>query len=125
MLKNIWNCEHMDMHSKYLYFVAIIINQLLCGCESWALKESSLNDLDIFLHQSIRCIMRIKWEQVKEERISNKIIRKWFYNIKDVQSLIATRPLQFIEKIVRGDKSLMTIQLLTAWVNKNDLEEGH
>ena len=80
MLKNIWNCEHIDLHSKHLYFVAIIINQLLWGCESWALKESSLNDLDIFLHQSIRRIMGIKMEQVKEERLSNESLRKRFYN---------------------------------------------
>ena len=32
MLSNIWSCPHIDMHSKYLYFMAIIINQLLWGC---------------------------------------------------------------------------------------------
>ena len=38
-MKNIWDDQHVDLYSKYLLFLAIPINQLLWGCESWALKE--------------------------------------------------------------------------------------
>ena len=62
--------------------------------------------------------MGIKMEQVKEESLSNETLRKRFYNIQDTRSLIATRQLQFIGKVVRGDNSLLPMQLLTAWVNK-------
>jgi hypothetical protein len=117
MLSNIWNSPHIDMHSKYLYFLAIIINQLLWGCENWALKESSLNDLNIFLHQSIRRILGISIHQVFEEKISNEKIRGIFYNIPDINNMIAARQLQFIGKIAREEDSFIPKQLLTAWVN--------
>ena len=103
MLSNIWNSPHIDMHSKYLYFVAIIINQLLWGCESWALKESSLNDLNVFLHQSIRRILSISIYQVIEDKISNEKIIERLYNIPDLNRMIAARQLQFTGKIARGD----------------------
>ena len=58
--KNLWNCPHTDMFSKYQLFLALVVTQLLWGCESWALKETSLNDVDVFLHQSIRRIIGIR-----------------------------------------------------------------
>ena len=116
-LKNIWDDPHIDLHSKYLFFLAMPINQLLWGCECWALKESSLNDIDVSIHQSIRRILGIKMEEVKNERISNKKIREKFYNIQDGRSMIATRQLQFIGKVIRKDNSSLPKQLLTAWVN--------
>ena len=73
-VKNIWDNPHIELHSKYLFFFAMPINLLLWGCECWALKESSLNDIEVFIHQSIRRILGIKMEDVKNERISNKKI---------------------------------------------------
>jgi len=35
-----WKCEQVELYSKYLIFLAIPLNLLLCGCESWALKET-------------------------------------------------------------------------------------
>jgi len=54
-LKNIRDDPHvyLYLYSKYLLFLAIPVNQLLWGCKSWALKESSLKDIDIFITQSM------------------------------------------------------------------------
>ena len=79
------------------------INLLLWGCKCWVLKESSLNDIDVFVHQSIRRILGIKMKNVKNERISNKKIREKFHNIQDDHSMIATQQLRFIGKVVQAD----------------------
>ena len=115
--KNLWNCPHTDMFSKYQLFLAVVVTQLLWGCESWTLKEISLNDIDVFLHQSIRRIIGIRISQVMEERVSNEKTREKFYNIQHARSMIATRQLQFMGKLIREYDSSMPKQLLFTWVN--------
>ena len=116
-LSNYWNNDHVDMFFKYRIFMAIPVNLLLWGCESWALKESSLNRLDVFLHRSIRRIMKISMSQVKENRISNEKIREMFYHIPNLRELIAIRQCRFIGKVVRGPNCHPPKQILTAWCN--------
>ena len=108
--------------TKYLLFMAIPINQLLWGCESWALKETSLKDIDIFITQSIRCIIGISMSEVKENKITNKKLQAKFYNIQSGRSMIAARQLQFLGKLVRSENSSIPKQLITDWVNHK--EEG-
>ena len=115
MLKNLWNDTHIDQYSKYQFFLAMPLNLLLWGCESWAIKESSYANLDVFLHYSIRRILGIKMAEVKDERITNKMVRENFYNIQDIRSIVAARVLLFIGKVIRtDDESSMPKQLLTS-----------
>ena len=117
MLKHVWEDPHIDLYSKYLFFVAMPLNLLLWGCESWALKKTSYNDLNVFIHQSIRRVIGISMMQVKDERISNEKLRKMFYNIPDACTLIAVKQLNFIGKVVRREDLFFSKQLLTAWLN--------
>ena len=117
MLKNVWEDPHIDLYSKYLFFVAMPLNQLLWGCKGWALKQTSIDDIDIFIHQSIRRIIGSNMIQVREKKISNEKLRAKFYNIPDAHRLIAVKQLGFVGKIVRREDSFFPKQLLTAWVN--------
>ena len=72
MMKNVWEDCFVDKETKYLFFLAIPINLLLWGCETWALKAESIRRPDVFLHRSVRRILRIKMKQVREEKIINK-----------------------------------------------------
>ena len=52
-LPGFWNNDHVNIFHKYRIFVAIAVNLLRSGCESWALEESSLDRLDLsFTDQS-------------------------------------------------------------------------
>ena len=113
MLKHMWENPHIDLYSKYLFCVAMPLNLLLWGCESWAIKETSYKGLDVFIHQSIHHIIRIGILQVKYERISNKKLRKMFYNIPDASRLVAVKQLNFIGKLVRREDSFFPKQLPT------------
>ena len=123
-MKNIWDDQHVDLYSKYLLFLAIPINQLLWGCEIWALKKTSLKDIDIFITQSIRRIICISMSEVKEDKITNKKLQAKFYNIQSGRSMIAARQLQFLGKLVRSENPSIPKQLLTAWVNHKRLRGG-
>ena len=104
-LSGFWNNDHGDMFHKYRIFMAIPVNLLLWGCESWALKEASLNKLDVFLHRSIRRIMKMSMSEVKDRKINNEKLRDMFYHIPNIRELIAIRQCRFIGKVVRGPRS--------------------
>ena len=123
-LKHFWNNQYADLHTKVAIFKAIPLNLLLWGCETWALRESHLNSLDVFLHRSIRRILGITITQVQDERIKNESIRKTFYNIPDIRAQIAIRQMSFLGKIVRGPNHHPPKLLLPAWCNHPRLPGG-
>ena len=69
-LKEMWRTPHLDVHNKYLLFRAIPMNLLLWGAETWSLRlrKSQLDQLEVFLHHSIRRILQILMSAVKEEK---------------------------------------------------------
>jgi hypothetical protein len=56
-LANLWHNPYIDLKTKHSFFLAFPINLVLWGCESWALKESTFQKLDSFLHRSVRRIL--------------------------------------------------------------------
>ena len=57
------------------------MNLLLWGAETWSLRKSQLDHLEVFLHCSIRRILQISMSTVKEEKIQNERVREMFYSI--------------------------------------------
>ena len=101
-LKEIWRNPHLDIYNKYLLFRAIPMNLLLWGAETWSLRKSQLDQLEVFLHRSIQRILQILMTKVQEDRIWNKNIHKMFYSILCVRNMIAARQADFIGKMIRG-----------------------
>ena len=85
-LQQFWKDSTVDAHSKYLILCDISLNLLLWGCESWALRESSMTKLQVFSHQSICRILGITITQVIDEHISNKAIQIRVNNIPTVRN---------------------------------------
>jgi hypothetical protein len=63
--KEIWRNPHLNIYNKYLLFRAIPMNLLLWGAETWSLCKSQLNQLEVFLHHSIRRILQILISQIQ------------------------------------------------------------
>ena len=125
MLKNFWDNPYIDMYTKHLFYLAIPVNLLLWGCETWALKKSSLIKLESFHHRSIRRILKINMIQVREEKISNKQVRKMFHNIPEIGNLIAAFQLRFVGKVVRHPHpEHIPKLLLSAWVDNKRPAHG-
>jgi hypothetical protein len=115
LLKHFWNNPYASLRAKQLIFLAIPGNQLLWGCGSWALRWSHINKLDVFWHSSIRRILKIGIMQVIEERISNKRVRKIFFNVPTTENTIVIRQMSYIGKIARGPNTHPPKQTITAW----------
>ncbi len=67
-LSNFFSLQEINTRSKYLFFMAIQINLLLWGCESWALRKELLENLERFVNRKIRSILNLNMTNVKEEK---------------------------------------------------------
>ena len=117
-LKFFWDSDEVDIRSKYLIYMAIPMNLLTWGCESWALTKILIKKLEVFHMRSIRRILRIKWSEVMEDRIRNSKVRRMFYNINTVEIQMAKRRLAFIGRVVRMDKNKVPGRLISAWIGE-------
>jgi hypothetical protein len=72
----------------------------------------------MLIHRTVRRILGIRMQQVKDERITNKKVREMFFNIPSAQEMVAARQLSYLGKMVRNhDEEHLPLKLLTAWVN--------
>ena len=54
------------------------MNLLLWGAETWSLRKSQLDKLEVFLHRSIRRILQISMSKVQGQRLRNSKVRDSF-----------------------------------------------
>ena len=114
-MSNIWEDNYVELYSKYLLFQAIPCNLLMWGCESWALRKTLLDSLEVFLHRGLRRILRIKMSQVIDQHIKNASIREKLYNITTIKNQIGFQKLTYLGKIFHCEASHILTRLLTAW----------
>ena len=100
-LNHFFGRNEVNIYSKYLIFMAIPINLLLWGCESWALRVDLSRKLERFVNRKIRKIININLWHVMKHRITVEEMRNRFNNIPSVQTMIDIRTMQFLGKIVR------------------------
>jgi len=112
--KELWRNPHLDMYNKYLLFRVIPMNLLLWGAETWSLRKSHLDKLEVFLHRSIRRILQISMSTVQEQRLRNGKVRHMFYSIPCVRNMIAARQMDFVGKMIRGPPDRPSRNMITA-----------
>ena len=115
-LKEIWSNSNLNNYNKYLLFRAIPMNLLLWGCDTWSLRQSLLDKLEIVMHKRIRRILRISITQVKDMKIKNETIRNTFYAMKN---MIAAQQLDFIGKVIQGQHNQPVRRMITSCCNQN------
>ncbi len=112
--KHFWNNPYASLRAKQLIFLAMPANQLLWGCESWALHHSHITKLEAFWHRSIQRILWIGLGQVIKEKITNERIRKIFFNVPTAENTIVIRQMTYLGKVIRGPTNHPPRQMLTA-----------
>ena len=104
-MSDFWDDNNVDVYSKYLIFRTIPCNLLLWGCESWALRQTLLDALEVFLHRGVRRILQIKMRHVIEHQVKNEQVSEMFFNIMTIRNQIAFCQLTYIGKIVRREST--------------------
>eukprot|EP00978_Attheya_sp_CCMP212_P038155 scaffold186307_cov51-Attheya_sp.AAC.1 len=92
-LREYFRCPQVNLQSKRLIYLAIPINLVLWGVESWALTERCYKKLQVFHTRSIWSILQINMTQVEEDRILNHQILKQI-DIPLMENIIAKRQLK-------------------------------
>ena len=113
---NVFRNPHLSLHSKKLIYMAIPMNLLLWGCETWALKASDWRFLQVFHSKAIRRILNISMTEVQAQHISNSEVYKEFV-IDPVEDIIVSRQARWIGKIAEMEESRMPRKMISAWVS--------
>ena len=64
----------------------------------------------------VRRILGIKWEQVIEDKITNKEVLARFNNIPEINIFIVRRTNTYIVKVIRAKKTNLPRKLLGVWI---------
>eukprot|EP00978_Attheya_sp_CCMP212_P029197 scaffold103061_cov42-Attheya_sp.AAC.1 len=107
-LRKYLRCKQVSLTAKRLIYLAIPINLVLWGAESWAISEKSMEKLSVFHTRSIRAILGINIYQVQEHRITNESILERI-NLPNMEKLVAKRQLQWLGKIARMDEKRLPL----------------
>jgi len=65
------NRKHLSPTIRRRLFMAIVINLLLWGCETWALTKQQHQRLESCFNKWIRAMTGTRWKEIRENRISN------------------------------------------------------
>jgi len=123
-LRHFWKNPYADLKAKKQIFLAIPANLLLWGCETWALRQSHINKLNVFWHRAIRNILGIRMAEVIDDHVSNEQICKIFHDIPDAESILNARSMTFLGKLARAPDTHPPKLLMTAWVKNPRLKSG-
>eukprot|EP00978_Attheya_sp_CCMP212_P032226 scaffold124663_cov50-Attheya_sp.AAC.1 len=94
----------VSLKAKRMIYLAIPINLVLWGVESWALTEASMKKLSVFHTRSIRTILQINMTEVQEKRIRNEKILEMI-NIPSMDRLVAKRQLRWLGNVSRMEEN--------------------
>eukprot|EP00978_Attheya_sp_CCMP212_P033890 scaffold139107_cov45-Attheya_sp.AAC.2 len=110
-----FRCKQVNLKAKRLIYLAIPINLVLWGTESWAINEESMQTLSVFHTRSIRAILGINIYQVQEYRITNESILETI-NLPSMENLVTKRQLRWLGKIARMDEKRLPLKTLSCWI---------
>jgi hypothetical protein len=94
-------------------YMAIVVNVLLWGCDSWALKETDMKKLKSFHTKKARSLCGINMSQVEKHHISNEDVLKRL-KMMPADKLIAIRQLRLLQKIARQSQSRLPRKILNS-----------
>jgi len=113
--KSIFGSKHIKPATKKAVYLAIILNILLYGAESWCLTEKLLQRLRVFHNQCIRSMCRVTRWHTRKHRISNKVLRDRL-KMETIDQYISERKLRWAGHVARMDHSRLPRKFLTSWV---------
>ena len=99
-MPHVFRNSHLSLRVKKLLYLAIPINLVLWGCESWALKHTDMKKIQVFHSSAIRRILNINMVEVQNEHLSNTILYQKF-SIDTIEDIMVSRQLRWIGKIAR------------------------
>ena len=80
--------------------------------------QSLLGKLEVFLHKSICCILKLSMFWVINKKLRNEQVRTSFFAMPCVKNMIAARQLDYSGKLIRGPHDQPARRMITSCCNE-------
>ena len=122
--KNLFCNNKIPLHIRRRLFLATTVNQLLWGCESWAITTVIRRKLNTFFNKCVRFVLRISMYEIKEKRIHTYELLEKFDNILSLDKILDMRRARWLEKVLHmdasdGESTRLPRKLLCSWTNSS------
>jgi hypothetical protein len=91
MNKQLLSNKKIPIDVRRRLYQAIVVNIVLWGSESWALKEANRSKLEAFHHGCLRKMCGLTMWDVAEKRIKNEQVRAMVADSPTIDLLMETR----------------------------------
>ena len=75
-LKCFWDSHRVNTSTKVHIYLAILVNLLHWGCQTWALTKVLTKKIEVFNMRCFRRILKIKWDDDRKLKIKTFKIKK-------------------------------------------------
>lgn len=114
--KPVFRSKDISIDIRRRIYVAIIINTLLWGCESWPLTVANRRKLDVFHNRCCRRIMNLTiYDVMADHSFTNAYVRKET-GILPLHSYLELRRARWLEKMSNMHSERIPRKLLGAWL---------
>ncbi|MCP4747957.1 MAG: hypothetical protein GY874_17745, partial [Desulfobacteraceae bacterium] len=117
--RSIFRNRKISLGIRSQLYLAITVNILLWGCDSWALKKSQMEKLSCFHKKCLRQLCGYTMFLVKEHHIKTKVCMEKT-NLKPIETYITVRQLRFLMRIAEMPRNRLTRQV----VNSQAVSQG-
>ena len=103
LYSRVWNQKGIRLQTKIKVYKAVVLTNLLYGCETWTCYRRHLKALDRFHLRHLRILLNIKWQ----DRVTNAEVLKRSQNT-GVEALLIAAQLRWTAHVWRmGDEQLL------------------
>ncbi|BHF62381.1 hypothetical protein SprV_0200536300 [Sparganum proliferum] len=106
--KCLWNRRDLSIATKIRVYRASVRSVLLYGCECWALRVEDERKLEVFDHNCLRIILRVKFTDF----VSNETVRARCDNIARITQAIQERRLRWFGHVLRRPPQELSVTSL-------------
>ena len=112
-LHSILSDKTIDLSTRRALYLAMPINILLSGCESWALSAKHFDKLEKFHNKCVRKMRKISMWHVQKYRIKNaESLRR--VKMQPMKKIIRVRQLRFLQKVSNKPQRSLTVQIMSS-----------
>ncbi|BHF81270.1 hypothetical protein SprV_0702440000 [Sparganum proliferum] len=106
--KCLWIRRDLSIATKIRVYRASVRSVLLYGCECWALRVKDERKLEVFDHQCLRTILRVKFTDF----VSNETVRARCDNMARITQAIQERRLRWFGHVLRRPPQELSVTAL-------------
>ena len=111
--RNFYGSSSFPLELCIRWFNAIVVNVLLCGCQSWALRSKHRNDLQVCYRQHLRTMLRVTvFHKIQNEKLLE------LARVHDIMSILHlhVRRCRWLEKLAYMPRTRIPRQLFAGWI---------